>query len=417
MSATTTPLKADALTPSKYQEPSPSHSMVMDCMCPTCMYYRAAMMYHHECQSPMADQFSMYSPQVIQMQLAQMQMMQAMAMSPNAYGNQDIEQPVFDSESVSPMARNIVAQFKNCIGTIAATACTPGGRSLLQSVIRLQHTDKIQQIFSEVVASCEAVVLDQHGCHVVRSLIEVLDAEQLEEFVAGLDETLILNMSTMSQYTRRILQSLFERQSADLTRIVSIVAGNARYLAATQQGCISMMRVFEKCTDAHRQQLLANVLPMFTELACDPFGNYVVQCVLENIDRTMAAQVVVENFSGKFLRLACNKFASNVMEKIIRLASPSLRRMMLDELIFNPAALQQLVNDGFGNFVVQTLIETSATPNEHKKICDRLKPVVASSPYGHKIETKMRAKRNTHLAQRNTNTPMSVPRAALQMSA
>jgi len=255
------------------------------------------------------------------------------------------------------------------------------------------------------------VLLDTHGCHVVRSLIEVLDAAQISKLIAVFNETLILNMSTLSQYTRRILQTLFEKHpAADLTTVVEVVAKNARYLAATQQGCISMMRIFEKCSAAHQQLLLRNLLSMFTELACDPFGNYVVQCALEHSEKNVAAQYVVDCFAGKFLRLACNKFASNVMEKVILLAPPSLRRMLLDELIYNPAALQQLTQDGYGNFVVQTIIETSATPNEHKKICDRLKPLINGSPYGHKIEGKMRAKRfhSTNQGQRlgaiNPNT-------------
>ena len=427
------PSKVAALSPSRMgmmpagMDASPHSAAGSECLCPTCQYYRAAMMYHHDPQSPqgMVDNFNFYQPSPSPMAMnaygAYPQMgapqMGGAGFGPQAFGSEQAMSTAFggmgmgnqmmapqmggpqgfggaQDENVNPVARNIVSQFKLSIGSLAATACSSSGRSLLQSVIRLQHADKIATIFEEFMAAADTILLDTHGCHVFRSLIEVLDETQVATLIAALDETLILNMSTLSQYTRRILQTLFEKHpGANLQTIVDVVAKNARYLAATQQGCISMMRVFEKCTLPQKDLLLNNLLPMFTELAMDPFGNYVVQCALENIEKTAAAQFIVDQFSGKFLRLSCNKFASNVMEKIILLAPASLRRLLLDELVFNPAALQQLVHDNFGNFVVQTIIETSGTPNEHKKICDRLKPLIASSPYGHKIEGKMRSKR------------------------
>jgi hypothetical protein len=445
-SAEVTPAK-NVLTPSKmnpygdmYNSPTANH-VVSECLCPTCQYYRAAMTFHHECQSPMVDQYQMYNgmmnaspqavyanlgspmmnPALLQMQMAQMQMNSPMMnMQPPMPPMSNASSPVLAGdraamdENVNPMSRSILSQFKMCQGTIAATACSPTGRSLLQSVIRMQHTDKIRMIFDEIMAAHETVLLDTHGCHVVRSLIEALDESQTTELIDCFDETLILNMSTLSQYTRRILQTLFERHpEANLDNIVEIISSNARYLAATQQGCISMMRVFEKCNGDHKNRLLANLLPMFTELACDPFGNYVVQCVLEHSPNAVAAQYVVDHFQGKFLRMACNKFASNVLERIIKDAPLSLRRLILDELVFNPAALSQLVHDGFGNFVVQVIIGSTTTPHEHKKIADRVKPVLANSPFGHKIENKLKAKRFNSNQQHRGNNASRTPLAAL----
>jgi hypothetical protein len=140
-------------------------------------------------------------------------------------------------------------------------------------------------------------------------------------------------------------------------------------------------------------QLLETLLPVFPEMACDPFGNYVVQCVLEHSERPLAAKYVSERFPGKFLKLACNKFASNVMEKILQTAPATLRKLILDELVFNPANLQQLAQDGFGNFVLQAIIETTPTPVEFKRLSERIRSVIHGSPYGHKIESKLRSMR------------------------
>lgn len=297
-------------------------------------------------------------------------------------------------------------QFSRVIGTIAQTACTASGRTLLQQVMRLQHVDKIKIIFDEVLADCTTVVLDTHGCHVVRSLLEVMDTQQVEKFIAVLTPTLILNMCTLTQFTRRVLQTLFDRHKAahSLHMVIDVVATNAQYLAATQQGCISWMRVFEHCSAEDKARLVAPLLPTFPDLATDPFGNYVVQCTVEHSEGHVAAEYVVSLFSGKLLKLSCNKFASNVMEKVVRNPSPIVRRIVLDELVFNPAALQQMVQDPFANFVVQSIIETSSQPAELKKICDRLRPAIPQSPFGHKIEAKIRSKRPTQALQ---STPVN----------
>jgi len=302
----------------------------------------------------------------------------------------------------SPASTVAVETFQRSIGSLVKLACTAEGRSLLQAIIRLQHLDKIQTIFDEFVLDCQTVMLDSHGCHVVRSLIEVLDEPQLEILVSRLNSKLLLNMCTMSQYTRRILQTLFEKYKVSaLQPIIDILATDSQYLAATQQGCISLMRVYERCNCDQKAQLIAPLLPHFADLAADPYGNYVVQCVLEHTEPAVAIKYVSEAFSGQMLKMSCNKFASNVLEKIIRMATPQLRRMVLDELVYNPAALQQAAQDGFGNFVIQTLIETSSNPGEFKKICDRLRPVIPSSTYGHKIESRIRSKRFPQLPQNN----------------
>lgn len=382
------------------------------CPCPTCDYYRAAMMYYHDCASPNVDSYAMY-PYTAPMAAAMPMMMPQPVTAPSVVPHPSLSMPSMHSSSgsvsrgTSPVnnampSATTMENFEKSFGRIAEVACSSSGRSMLQSVLTLQHVDKIEKIFEEVLAAIEVVALDQHGCHVVRSLIEVLDDAQVQRFVFAMNETLILNMCTLTQYTRRVLQALFERhKNSDLQAVVDIMNRNAQYLSATQQGCISLMRVFEQCSLNQKMQLLEPLRPMLADLACDPFGNYVVQCVLENTPKSVAAKIALEAFTGATLKLACDKFGSNVMEKLISsMPAPNVRRVILDELVFNPAALQQLVHDSFGNFVVQSIIESCTHAGEFKKISDRLRSALPNSPFGHKIETKMRNKRfpNTNVA-------------------
>lgn len=414
---------SNRVSPAKGMSPSPMMMMdypATECVCPTCQYYKACYLYAQEAHSPeMHQAYQMYQygyyPNTMSMpvtspspnHMTYTQSHSTAGSSPQQFTqyrgrstSPTMQMPMVQmsglaiADEIERSGNPVVEQFQSNLGNLAKLACTANGRSMLQAVMRLQHLDKIQAIFDELILDAEAVMLDQHGCHVVRLLIEVIDEHQLNKLMEVLHTKLILNMCTLSQYTRRILQTLFERhKSTTLQSIVDVMANNAQYLAATQQGCISLMRVFERCTAEQKHTIASPLLMSFADLACDPFGNYVVQCILDNSDAVVSSRYAMDCLSGHYLRLACNKFGSNVCEKLIRGSNPQIRRVMLDELIFNPAALQQLVSDGFGNFVVQTIVETCNSANELKKVCDRIRPLIAQSPYGHKIDAKIRSKR------------------------
>jgi len=296
-----------------------------------------------------------------------------------------------DPEAINhPVAYSLTEQFRHIVGSIVATACTPRGRSLLQSVMRLQHSDKVQTIFDEIVAEASVVMLDPNGCHVVRSIIEMLDEEQVRRLVLAMNEMTILNVATTSQYTRRILQSLFEKHKAEnLTSIVDVLAAHALALATTQQGCIALMRVIERCSADQKEKLLASLNPALLDLATDPFGNYVVQSVLEHYKN----DCVPAALKGHLLKLASNKFASNVMEKAFRFSSVEVRSELISELFDDSEALGVLVQDGFGNFVIQSVIDSCPNQTEFRRISETLRPLLHASPYGHKIESKLRNKK------------------------
>ncbi|KPI88171.1 pumillio protein 9 putative (PUF9A) [Leptomonas seymouri] len=290
----------------------------------------------------------------------------------------------------------VVATFlASYAGRVVEAACTPQGKAFLVTALETEREEVLAPVVAEICDGLRDVAVDTHGCHVLRTLIEACTAEQTEELIASMYPSVILNICTTSQHTRITLQSLFERRLVDLWPVVDVLAANAGYLAATQQGCISLMRVFERSDVEQKAALVRELLPKFAALSRDAFANYMVQCAIEHSDRTTAAQYVVQLFADHLLQMSCDKFASNVVEKVVRVCGgvPAVRRLLLDELIFNPAALKELVSDGYGNFVVQAIIEATTNAMEMKRVEDRLRPALVGCPFAAKIEAKLKAKR------------------------
>lgn len=323
-------------------------------------------------------------------------------------------------------AADALNQFRAAVGHIATVCCTNGGRQMLQAALRAQRPEVVAQALSEMLAELETVSVDVNGCHVLRSLVEVLNEQQADELAKAMSEKIVLAMCTTSQHTRRSLQTLFERHHAHsasrLQSVVDIVASNALYLSQTQQGCIALMRVFENCNDAQKHCIVEPLLSgadgqkHFARLAVDPFGNYVVQCVLVNSNPVTRAQYVLQGLRGCFVELACNKYSSNVLEKVVRHATAIVRSAFVDELIRDEAKLEHVAADQYGNFVLQTLVETAVAPDEYELVAERVKAVLPKTQYARKLEAKLKHAQKIVLASTSGARSASLSQAALATS-
>lgn len=83
----------------------------------------------------------------------------------------------------------------------------------------------------------------------------------------------------------------------------------------------------------------------------------VVQYILDLNDNRFS-DGVIRQFMGNVCALSVQKFSSNVIEKCIRVAEHSTRKMLIDELL-NRSRLEKLLRDSYGNYCVQVRNETS----------------------------------------------------------
>lgn len=159
-------------------------------------------------------------------------------------------------------------------------------------------------------------------------------------------------------------------------------------------------------------QLVAEITYNALTLVQDPFGNYVVQYVLDlSIPRFTDA--VVRQFVGNVCLLSVQKFSSNVIEKCIRVSEPGVRKQLIEELL-NRTRLEKLLRDSFANYVVQTSLDY-ADPVQRMRLVECIRPilpVIRNTPYGKRIQSKLQ-RDNLDLGPPN-GVPYSVLHAAHQ---
>jgi hypothetical protein len=133
------------------------------------------------------------------------------------------------------------------------------------------------------------------------------------------------------------------------------------------------------------QEIAANAL----RLVQDPFGNYVVQYVLDLCPENEQGIIIVK-FVGSVTQLSTQKFSSNVIEKCLEIADKDVQRQFLTE-IANDSSVPVLLNDPYGNYVMQRALSISDDAMfDH--LCNRIRPHISSlrsTPCGKRIHNKL----------------------------
>lgn len=202
------------------------------------------------------------------------------------------------------------------------------------------------------------------------------------------------------------------------TVVYSKLADNCFDICKNRQGCCIIQRCIHFSPEPCREKIIDMVISNTLKLVQDPFGNYVIQHILDKEDVKNGEEDQSEGgvFTKKIIRqmlyyvaeLSCNKFSSNVIEKCLKRASPDVRQLMVDELT-DPQVLPKLLTDGFANYVIQTAISTSndSQLNQLRDAITPLQGLLKNSPYGVKIDIKLSKKYREIVRKNNKRKEVS----------
>ena len=108
---------------------------------------------------------------------------------------------------------------------------------------------------------------------------------------------------------------------------------NASALSCHPYGCRVLQRILEHCEKNKKSEVLDEISKCHRKLLDDQYGNYVIQHVLQfgrPSDRDSLLAIIVEN---GLLVLSRQKFASNVVEKLLKYGNATQRRAIVREML------------------------------------------------------------------------------------
>lgn len=209
--------------------------------------------------------------------------------------------------------------------------------------------------------------LGTYGCRVVQKALEYTEVKDQMRLAEELRPQIL--PCVRDQNANHVIQKILERvvPTSQIDFISEAFRNNVYSLAAHCHSCRVLQRIFEHCEESQRRPLIDELLQDTERLMHDQYGNYVIQWILQNASKP-DKDVVIQMAKGNVLRFSKHKFASNVVEQVIRAASQEERYSLIEEVMVpiqdehsgeTTVGAIIMMKDQFGNYVLQRFLELS----------------------------------------------------------
>ena len=247
----------------------------------------------------------------------------------------------------------------------------PFGNYLFQKLVVICSSEQRTTIVSKVSRNLVAAAHNLHGTRSVQKLIEICqDEEQVELVCAALSEHAV--QLCIDASGNHVIQKVLQHTKAPANQFVfDAVKEACKVIGTHRHGCCVLQRCLDVADTEQRAQIVAEITNNAMCLIQDPYGNYVVQYVLDNID-PVEIKDLIKTPLGNIIKLSMQKFSSNVVEKCLVKGDVDAREKYLDELASSDA-MAELVQDQYANYVIQRALSV-ATPQQAAALVSAMRP-------------------------------------------
>ncbi|EXJ92260.1 hypothetical protein A1O3_00810 [Capronia epimyces CBS 606.96] len=284
---------------------------------------------------------------------------------------------------------NIQAIFVETCPHIIELMTDPFGNYLCQKLFEYCNEEQRTTLINTAAPALTTIALNQHGTRALQKMIEfVRTPEQVDTIIQALSGRVVDLVQDLNG--NHVVQKCLTRLGAERSQFIYDAVGKYCVVVGTHRhGCCVLQRCIDHAQGFQRAQLIARITHCAFDLVQDPFGNYVVQYILD-LDEIAFTKPLCESFLGRIPALSKQKFSSNVIEKCLRTADTDTKRRMIEEM-FIGTELEKMLRDAFANYVVQTAMDF-ADPHTKMRLVDAIRPIlplIKQTPHGRRIAGKI----------------------------
>lgn len=288
-------------------------------------------------------------------------------------------------------AEQIQAIFAETFPHIVELMTDPFGNYLCQKLFEHCNEEQRNTLIQTSSPALHTIATNQHGTRALQKMIEFLHtSEQVDMIIQALSPHVVDLVQDLNG--NHVIQKCLTRLGAEQSQFVyDAVARFCVVVGTHRHGCCVLQRCIDHSQGGQRAQLIAQITLCAFDLVQDPFGNYVVQYILD-LDEPTFTQPLCHSFAGKVVALSKQKFSSNVIEKCLRTADMDTKRTLVREMMVGNE-LERMLRDSFANYVVQTALDflDADTKEELSQAIRPILPSIKSTPHGRRIASKILA--------------------------
>ncbi|KAM3143105.1 hypothetical protein pb186bvf_004691 [Paramecium bursaria] len=233
------------------------------------------------------------------------------------------------------------------------------GNYVIQKIIECGNPNMCMTIYNSLNYNMMGMCMDKFGCRVVQKLIEFIydKPPYRTQFLYFLQPNLIKLI--FDQCGNHVIQKVIDVIPPENSEfIIEVVEKNVEKVVTHSYGC----RIAQKCLETYPneklQSLYFTLSPLIEGLSFCAYGNYIVQHMINQAP--IQALEKIKNFIRcNMLKIGQDKYASNVAQKFITKAEDNdineIANQVLSDFIGTIPILFILINDQFGNYVIQHL--------------------------------------------------------------
>ena len=241
------------------------------------------------------------------------------------------------------------------------------------------------------------IALNQHGTRALQKMIEFISTSSQIKMIIDAFASQVVDLIQDLNGNHVIQKCLNHLKAEDAQFIFDAVGSQCIIVGTHRHGCCVLQRCIDHASGQQKVNLVRQITANSFHLVQDPFGNYVVQYILD-LNEPSFTNPLCLGFQTKIAELSKQKFSSNVIEKCIRCADMDTKRVMIEELM-ESEELEKLMRDSYGNYVIQTALEF-APPDLCVHLIEAMRPIlpgIRQTPYGRRIQSKVQ-ERESRLA-------------------
>ncbi|PGH18866.1 hypothetical protein AJ79_00279 [Helicocarpus griseus UAMH5409] len=270
----------------------------------------------------------------------------------------------------------------------------PFGNYLCQKLLEYSNDEQRTALINNAAPQLVKIALNQHGTRALQKMIEFISTpEQTQTVINALRDRVVELVQDLNG--NHVIQKCLNRLSATDAQFIYDAVGTSCVPVGTHRhGCCVLQRCIDHASGDQRARLIEQITNNAFTLVQDPFGNYVVQYILD-LNEPHFIEPICRSFHGNIPALSKQKFSSNVIEKCIRTADPQSRAALVEEMLV-PSELEKMLRDSFANYVVQTAMDF-ADPDTRARLIEAIRPIlpaIRQTPHGRRIAGKIMSVEN-----------------------
>jgi hypothetical protein len=265
----------------------------------------------------------------------------------------------------------------------------PFGNYLCQKLLEYCNDEERTVLIENASHELVRIALNQHGTRALQKMIEFINTEtQISIIIRALQNRVVELIQDLNG--NHVIQKCLNRLTAQQSQFIFDAVGRHCIDVGTHRhGCCVLQRCIDHASGEQKAWLIRQISNNAYVLVQDPFGNYVVQYILD-LNEPIFTEPLVAMFQGRVGQLSKQKFSSNVIEKCLRCAQEPSKDMLIEEML-QPAELDRLLRDSFANYVIQTALDY-ANPAMKTRLIEAIRPhlpAIRTTPYGRRIQAKI----------------------------